>query len=321
MAPQKRYSKGTRKITNYATSSRARDCAKLSAAASRIQSAWRRKRKTVAGPAKQKGSVARALAQVAERKVQALTPKYMDVPIPVSLPPALGPVYFRNYILGDAPVAWIGPNGAAVTQPNFTGLGGYTFPQGTGSNGRIGRYMFLERCNMNLNIALKPVAERHTNPVAFRVLLYKFKRNDALGSIGNPNTDLFMSSSGAQLGFNTFFDNGINPGSAAFELMNGIVNKKNYEVFKDEKFVLTPQVCLTSAGAFVPLSHSNHIQKDFQFVLNHNQKTAFDGASKPVDLQYQYCLTILSAPMGEGNTVGVDYWNASIRGTVSALDS
>jgi len=321
MAIQKRFSRGTRKITSYATSARARDCAKLSAAASRIQSAWRRRRKTVAGPAKKKGSVAKALAQVAERKIQALTPIYMDAPYAQALAPALGPVYFRNYILGDQPANWEGPAGGAVNAPNYTALGGYEFPQGTGSNGRIGRYMFLERCNMNLNIALKPVAERHTNPVAFRVLLYKFKRNDTLGSIGNPNVDLFMSSAGSQLGFNTFFDNGVNPGSAAFELMNAIVNKKNYEVFKDEKFVLTPQVCLSSGGAYVPLSHSNSIQKDFQFVLNHNQKTAFDAASKPVDLQYQYCLSILSAPLGEANTIGVDYWNASIRGTVSALDS
>jgi len=181
--------------------------------------------------------------------------------------------------------------------------------------------MFLERCNMNLNISLKPVAERHANSVAFRVLLYKFKRNDALGSIGNPNTDLFMGSSGGQLGFNTFFDNGVNPGSASFEMMNAIVNKKNYEVFKDEKFVLTPQVTIAAGGQYVPLSHSGNISKDFQFVLNHNQKTAFDAASKPVDLQYQYCLSILSAPLGEANTIGVDYWNASIRGTVSALDS
>ena len=320
MAPQKRYSKGTRKITNYASSSRARDCAKLSAAASRIQSAWRRKRKVVAGPAKKKGSVTKALAAVAERKLQALEPQWMVAPYPQAVSPDNGPVHYKNFILGDAPADWTGPIGSTIG-PNYNSLGGYSFPQGTGSNGRIGRYMFLERCNMNMTISLTSVQSRNTQPTQFRVLLYKFKRNDALGKIGNPNSDLFMNSEGGQLGVNTFFDNGASPGSASFTLMNAIVNKKNYEVFKDETFVLTPQTTIPMGGGYVPLSHSGNIQKHFQFVLNHNEKTAFDGSSKPVDLQYQYAITILSAPMGDLNQLGLNEWRTSIRGTVSALDS
>ena len=320
MAPQKRYSKGSRKITNYASSSRARDCAKLSAAASSIQSAWRRRRKVVAGPAKKKGSVAKALSQVAERKIQELIPQHMVKPYAQLQSPSNGPVYYRNFILGDAPSDWTGPIGS-TSGPNYEPLGGYTFPQGTGSNGRIGRYMFLERCNMNMTVSLNSVASRNTQPTQFRVLLYKFKRNDALGKIGNPNTDLFMSSSGGQLGINTFFDNGLAPGSASFNLMNAIVNRKNYQIYKDEKFILTPQVTIPSGGGYAPLSHSGALQKEFQFVLNHNEKTAFDAASKPVDLQYQYAITILSAPMGDLDQLNLNEWRVSIRGTTSALDS
>lgn len=320
MAPQKRYSKGTRKITRYATSARARDCAKLSAAASRIQSAWRRRRKTVAGPPKKKGTVAKALAQVAERKIQPLTAQYMVFPYAQLQTPAIGPVHYKNFILGDAPSDWTGPIGS-TTGPNFNALGGYTFPQGTGSNGRIGRYMFLERCNMNMLISLGAVASRNVQPYEFRVILYKFKRNDALGKIGNPNSDLFIGSDGASVGVNTFFDNSATPGSASFVLMNAIVNKKNYQVYKDEKFVLTPQTTIPTGGGYVPLSHSGNLQKNFQFILNHNEKTAFDSASKPIDLQYQYAITILSAPMGDIDQTGLNDWRVSIRGTVSALDS
>jgi len=320
MAPQKRYSKGTRKITSYAVSSKARDCAKYVKAAQHIQSAWRRRRKTVAGPAKKVGSVAKALAMVAERKIQPLTPQYMKQPYAQLISPDIGPVYYKNFILGDQPAQWTGPIGS-VQGPNYIPLEGYSFPQGTGSNSRIGRYMFLERCNLNMTVALTSATSRNTNPVQFRVLLYKFKRNDALGSISNPNSDLFMSTAGTVLGINTYFDNTLSPGSASFNLMNAIVNKKNYTVFKDEKFVLTPQVAVAQGGTYVPLSHSGSIQKEFQFVLNHNEKTAFDSASKPVDLQYQYAITVISAPMGDLDQTGCNEWTTSVRGTVSALDS
>jgi len=296
-----------------------KDCAKISSAASKIQSAWRgRKSKTrSAGPAKEKGSVAKALAQIAERKIQPLKDIWMAPPSAQSVLPLSGPVYFINYILGTQPVDWLGPTGAA----NYVPLGGYNFPQGTGSNARIGKYMFLEHAMVNLNVSMKGLSNRNPEPVQFRVLCYKFKRNQKLGSIGNPNNDLFMSSSGGKIGFNTFFDNTNSPGSANFTLMNAIVNRKNYQVFSDEKFILQPSLTIPQGGGYVTPSTGYPVMRDMSFKLNHNEKTEFGASSLPVDLQYQYCFTILSGPVGSLDKTAVDDWSVSLRGTVSALDA
>jgi len=285
-----------------------------------VVSKTKKSKATVAGPKKEKSSVAKALAIVAERKIQPLTSIHMKSPYPQALIADPGPVYYRNFLLGTSPSAWTGPIGSIQGQ-NYDALGGYVFPQGTGSNSRIGKYMFLERCHMNMCIALSSAASRNTQPTQFRILLYKFRRNLTLGEIGNPSENLFINSAGETIGVKTYFDNSGSPGSASFTFMNAIVNKKNYTVYKDEKFVLTPQTTIAQGGAYVPLSHSGAIQKDFQFVLNHNEKTAFDAASKPVDLQYQYAVTILSAPMGDLDQLGNNDWSVSVRGTVSALDS
>jgi len=296
-----------------------KDCAKISSAASKIQSAWRgRKSKTrTAGPAKEKGSVAKALSQIAERKIQPIKDISMKPPDAQAVLPLSGPVYFSNYILGTQPAAWIGPTGA----PNYEALGGYNFPQSLASNGRVGKYMFLEHAMVNLNVSMKAISNRNPEAVQFRVLCYKFKRNQKLGSIGNPNDDLFMSSSGGKIGVNTFFDNTNSPGSANFNLMNAIVNRKNYQVFSDEKFILQPSLTIPQGGGYVTPSTGYPVMRDMSFKLNHNEKTEFGAASQPVDLQYQYCFTILSVPVGSLDKIGVDDWSTSLRGTVSALDS
>lgn len=299
-----------------------RDCAKMNAAAAKIQAAFRgRKSKKVnkVGKPKPKGNMADALATVAERKVQQLTAQYSVRPRNQDGTSFTSPVFFQNYVLGDAPADW----SFATGQQGFTGLDGYVFPQGTGSNARIGRYMFLEQATVNLKVAMQNVSGA-AGPTRFRVLLYKFRRNALLGNIGNPNDDLFISSAGNPMGINTFFLNSIpNVGKASFELMNAITNRKNYTIYEDDSFILQSSLTTQSQPSqfLGGMSQSYPSEKDYLWKLRHNEKASFDAASKPNDVQYQYCMTIMSAPVGSVGSITHDDWTTSVRGTVSALDA
>lgn len=308
------------KMKRYMVSKRSRDCSTLAKAATTISRAWRgrksRKATRVAGASQAKNKV--DMSPIIETKLQPLRNVRMGPPTAQSVLPASGPVYYSNYILGDTPAAWQDPNGSA----NYSNLDGYRFIQGTGANQRIGKYMFLKQARLDMTIALQAVSSRNPEPLQFRVLCYKFKRNKSLGSIGNPNTDLFISSSGGFIGVNTFFDNTNSPGAASFDLMNAIPNRKNYDVYNDEKFILQPTLTIAQGGEYVTPAQDYPVQKHLSFKCLHNSKTEFDlTTSKPIDLQYQYCFTILSAPQGSMSKVGVNQWTTSIRGTVSALDS
>ncbi len=250
---------------------------------------------------------------VAEQKIQSLANIYQAKPKPQEAPPATGPLYYYNACLGNPAQTWVGPTG----QPNFEGLDGFQWSPGTGSNQRIGRYLYLKHTTMQMRLAMLNTPQNAT-PTMFRTIVFKAKRNSALGSAGgNPNDDLLLDNSGRALGVN----NTGSQDSKTFEYMNMLVNKRNYSVVLDTKCILQPSlVAVQGATPVMPLSTSYPSEKTYSLKLNHNSKTAFSNFNAPLDLNYQYCIQVLSAPMGNVTTLADD-WRISFRGTVSCIDS
>jgi hypothetical protein len=208
-----------------------------------------------------------------ESKIQALTEFNKQEPLPLTVAPAVGPVYFTNYCLGTAPAAWEGPDGAA----NFNDLNGFLWVNGTGPNERIGRYMYLKRTTLQLRVEMDQIS-RH-GPVRFRLIVYKEKRNryNSAGN-GNPNADLFIDHSGNDIGFNTV----ATPSAQAQSFNTYLVNKRNYQVVKDTKFTLCPEQN-SASGSALPFNVNQHNKsfKDITLRLGHYQKAAFGRDNNP----------------------------------------
>lgn len=248
----------------------------------------------------------RALSKVqnltGESKLNALV-RYNDHD-PTSSTAAPSPVYQQNYCLGQVPAVF----------NNFDALDGFEFAQGVGDNDRVGRYMYLKKTTMHLKIALNEGA-RQTGPTRFRVIVYKSKRTNTPGQpMANPCENLFLDETGRQFGTDT----SISAADTATQFRTALVNKRNYQVLKDKRFMLVPSVSTVSGSTAIvtPSSQSLMNEKNFVFNLGHWKKCSF-SQDRPDDLNYTYCVTILSMPVGQSNTI-TNNWNTSVRGTVSA---
>jgi len=108
-----------------------------------------------------------------ELKVQALRAVNQDTPVAQQTTGSgSNIVWYNQYVLGQGPSSWTGPSGSY----NFVNLEGFTWPVGTSSDRRIGRYMNLKHTTMNLRIACDNLATV-SSPIRFRVIVYKQKRN------------------------------------------------------------------------------------------------------------------------------------------------
>jgi len=105
--------------------------------------------------------------------------------------------------------------------------------------------------------------------------------------------------------------------------MNMIINKRNFDVHTDTQFILSNHTFSVQGGSNIvsPLGQGYPAEKNFLLKLNHNEKTSFsDIADIPDDLNYQYCMTILSMPYGDNTAVSARGWTTSVRGVVSATE-
>lgn len=263
---------------------------------------------------KTKAIVQSELKKDLETKLSPLSTVYAGTPL--NQDTSNNVVYYNNYCLGSPANTWLGPTGGA----NFVGLNGFTWPQGTSNNTRIGKYMTLKHTTMSFRVGLIGVP-RGSSPMRFRVIVYKAKRNAVLGtSGGNPNENLFIGLSGSELGIN----NSYAQNAVAYEMMNMLVNKRNYEVFCDKQFILCHPTFAVQGGSNVvsPIAQGMYpTEKNFLWKLPHNEKVAFGVGNIPEDSRYQYCVTVLSMPTGDLAITGMNSWRTQCRGIVSVVDA
>ncbi|AJP36453.1 putative capsid protein [Avon-Heathcote Estuary associated circular virus 22] len=261
---------------------------------------------------RQTRAVTRVLKNISETKIQALTPQNAITPSPVEVAPTLGPVFFTNFCLGTAPSAWVGPSGSAA----FNNLNGFVWPLGSGAAQRNGQYIYLKKTALNLRVAMN-ASSRH-GPCKFRVVVYKERRNlyNVSGG-GNPCDNLFISQTGDSVGFNT-----ISPvAQRTMDFNTWLVNKRNYQVVKDMKFVLAPET-LSALGSTDPFNVNKGYtsSRDIRLSLGHFQKAKFGDDNTPEDQMYRYCISVISMPMSSSEAPHSDY-KTYVNGVVSCIDN
>jgi hypothetical protein len=256
--------------------------------------------------------VAKMIQNISETKIKALSEKNAVVPKPVELLPTTGPCYFTNYCLGEAPAAWVGPNGAAA----FEDLGGFEWAPGTAAGQRVGKYLYLKRTTLQLTVRMNQLS-RH-GPLKFRVIIYKEKRNryNVAGN-GNPCDDLFIDHAGDVKGVNNL----ATTNARAMNFSTWLVNKRNYQVVSDKQFILAPEQN-SAQGSTDPFNINQHnpVERNMSFSLGHYSKAEFDGTNKPTDVMYRYCATIISMPVSTSTSIHNEY-STYVRGTVSVVDN
>lgn len=250
-------------------------------------------------------AVSRAVNGLAENKIVALTAVNESPPSPIQ---ALALAHTRSFTLGDIPSTWSGVAG-------LTSLGGMTFIQGNANNQRIGKYIYLQKSRVSMEIDMYNNASDSV-PVEFRVICCKARRgNNPSGFTYNYATSLFLNTDGTDFGHATSGINGT-------DLMVQPINKKDWVVFGDRKFMLSnPAVAQDNAttGSTTYYSGKYPVMKRMVFNLPFNKKTEIGpNPAIPVDIDYNYVMVIYARSLGKD--LAADKFEVNVRGSTTFKD-
>lgn len=238
---------------------------------------------------------------ITEKKLSALTELDEQPAVPVQVG-ALA--YKYNIVLGSqAPSSWTG---------GYTPVSGFTFPQSLGSQGRDGRYMYLDKTTINMSIHMN-ARERLTAPTQFRMLIFRARRSTTPTGVSyDPNDKLFLDSAGSAFG----------PGTPGFNFNDGYLqptNKRDWIIVLDKKFTLSPFLA-DGTGNTAAWQGMYPNFKTMRIILNHKKKTAFQSSTnEPQDYDYHYGMLIIAGTVGRDQVA--DGWEVNLRGTTSAIDN
>lgn len=245
------------------------------------------------------------LKNISESKLSAITPTTEAVPSAIQTG---AQAYKYVSVLGvGVPSTWSGINHS---------LGGVSFPVGTGPNNRVGQYVYLRKTTIQMSIeATLPVDNPF--PLKFRMIVFKARRAFSPAGVGyNPATTLFLKENGDPFGHATGGVNGV-------DLMLQPLNKRNWSILKDQKFMLQPPATLTGssfnpATTAITTSSKYPNEKSIFLQLPHQIKARF-AVDEPDDYDYRYCIAIYAHCITRDTYS--NSWEVSIRGTTSALDN
>ncbi len=221
--------------------------------------------------------------------------------------PNNGDVYWKGYCLTDVPSAWTS---------GLVNLSGMNPAQGVTGNTRIGDYVYFRRTAIQMEIATQ-FSSSGKPPLQFRVVVAKALQSHVpAGSTDAPGNTLFLDNIGNAQGVLT-------TGSSAmtsFEYHNNLINKRDWIVYRDQKFTLSHPARSDSDGGYIGYSGKYPIKKNFRFNLNHFKKTRIGGANLPQDYDGHYLIMIF-ASNATADSGTPDQWKITMRGTTSYTDN
>lgn len=216
-------------------------------------------------------------------------------------------VYWKGYCLTDVPTAW--------TSGLFN-LSGMNPAQGVTGNTRIGDYVYFRRTAVQMEIATE-FTNSGKPPLQFRVVVVKARQAHVpAGTTDAPGSTLFLDNIGNAQGITTSGS----PTMTSFEFQNNLINKRDWIVYRDQKFTLSHPARSDSDGGFIGYSGKYPIKKNFRFNLNHFKKTRIGVSNLPSDYDGHYVIMIFASnATSEPGTP--DQWKITMRGTTSYTDN
>ena len=231
--------------------------------------------------------------------------------------------------LGSQPITYQflnSSNALSLALPEYTPMNLFYFPQGDQNDQRTGDYMYLRQSYLKLEIQMLPVDTDSTAPTLnattdFRFMVVKANRkNNPYGKFPDPGGKLFLNTQNDAFGYD-------DTSASVFQSMNQPINKRDFLVYCDKKFTLSPPSSVLFDGQeMVSVQNSRYpIKKRFNIKLPCWKKTHFDNDTNvPTNIDSQWfiiCQAVPSAYCDAHETAPNLNWVMSAYGTTSARDS
>lgn len=241
-------------------------------------------------------TLSRVLNSIAETKLLGLTPVNEGNPEAIQSG-AIAQMY--RMCIGIHPAAWSG---------NWTDLGGIAIAQGDGAGQRDGKYVYLQKTHLHVNIDMQ-FNQEVCPPIEFRVIVGKQKRAESpSGFTRDPATLLYLNNTGDAVGH-------VASGFNGSDLMLQPLNKKFFFIKSDRRFMLSSPLP-SSAGGY---SGKYRTMKNMVFDLGYYKKTLYStGTNLPMDIDYSWFVLIYARSLDK-DTAATGF-EVNARGTTSFKD-
>jgi len=212
--------------------------------------------------------------------------------------------YYLAFIVGARPSAW---------DTSIMPLGGILTTQGVGGANRIGNFLYYQRTALRMQIDMDFNANSQP-PVQFRMVVVKVRgQTQPAGITDPPQTTLFLSETGGHVGYQT-------TGFTGMDLMSAPLNRRDWVVFKDEKFTLSSPMRTDSNGGYAGYSGKYPNRKDVSLSLPYYKNTRISDISNlPEDLDTSYVVYLFAS--GIGKDFNANNWEVSTRGSTFFSDA
>jgi len=195
---------------------------------------------------------------------------------------------------------------------NSKRLQGIQISQGTAFNERIGNYIYYKKTHLTMRIEMN--AKSSNPPIQFRLIMYKVRRAVTPSGI----TPVFSSSGYLNTNGDSFGH--ASTGITGLDLIMQPLNKRDWVIYKDTKFILQPYNDQEGTGPALVYNHYP-AYKQFQFNMPYYKKAHFPGNSAitPDDLNFSYGIVVYAHTLGRSGFIP-DSWEVTTRGTTSFCD-
>jgi len=243
---------------------------------------------------------------------------------------------------GTQPLSYVYFNAGENLNPSLQGnywedMNAYYYAQGDTKQDRDGDFLFVKGTTVNMNIQMlggenTGAAGAATNqglnpPVLFRLMVIKGNRkNNPLGKTTSVLNELFLDTVNNRYGTDSATH-------TPYEYMHAPINKRNWTVIKDTKFILEPPAVdfndQSTASSINPASGKHASHKNFKLYLKCNQKCHYmpNGQPDNFDTQTLFILQAVNTGFNLATsttpaTIGTPRnYAVNVMSTTAALDS
>lgn len=233
------------------------------------------------------------------------------------------PGFYWAGCLSSRPSAW---------DSNIRQLNGISMQQGTEHNERIGDYVWLKKTHATFQLQMVPTQAPNHGLIQFRVIVVKARESvTPAGLVFSPQSSLFIQNTGTANGYLSVASgtppNEIQPMNE-FQIQNMPINKRNWVVFRDQKFILSAPDTIhadsPSGSNNLYFSSKYPCRKTFTVNFKHFKKTKYqeiEGAHKNYPLNYdpKYLIYVFAQPVGN-DARPAGNWNIHMTGVTSFTD-
>ena len=179
--------------------------------------------------------LAKMLSQVSETKLLACTPFNELAPLAIQT----GAITtYRGFVVNTLPTSW---------DSNLNQLGGIVSLRDLTGSGHIGNYVYYKKTHLTFQIDMGFTVTARP-PVQFRCVVCKARQyGTPAGGTDPPQTTLFLSSTGQNIGYQT-------SGVTGMDIMTNPLNKRDWVIRSDRKFYLSQPMRTDSDGGYAGYS-------------------------------------------------------------------